>query len=95
MPSPVEQDSLLWGPLPTVAQVEALIRATTYSYEAGEYPANLDVFTQRFTAAPDGGLLEALAFLKRAVALLPASKPVESWHGRCGSTAAGWSNVHD
>lgn len=94
MPSSVAQDSLLWGPLPTVAQVEELIRVTTHSYEAGEYPVGMDEYTTKYVTG-DGGLLNALHQLKRAVALLPASKPVEGWHGKCGSINAGWSNVHD
>lgn len=89
----VAQDSLLWGPLPTVVQVENIIRATTYSYEAGQYPDDMDEYTQRFVTG-DGGLLNSLALLKRALALVGRREVVEGWHGKCGDTSAGWSNAH-
>lgn len=60
---------ILWGPLPTVAQIEEIQRAVSYSYEAGDMPDWLSTYALSYTAG-DGGLLHALAHLKRAVALL-------------------------
>lgn len=73
-------------PLPSVAQVEAVLRATSYSYEAGEYPDDMDEFTEAFVVG-DGGLLKSLICLKRALELLEVERVerarlVEDWHGR-------------
>lgn len=75
------------GRMPSIRQVEAIFDATTYSYEAGEYPPLLDAYTASFVSG-DGGLLNALTFLKRALELLEVERMrrmVEPWHGKAAT----------
>ena len=61
---------MVWESLPTIEQVDELIRITGYSYEAGEYPDEMSDYARAYTDG-DGGLLNALSHLKRALCLLP------------------------
>lgn len=80
------------GPLPSVRQVEAVYDAVAYSYEAGEFPSDMDQYTANFVAG-DGGLLNSLIHLRRALELLEVERDrglrlaikaagVEPWHGQ-------------
>lgn len=62
----------VWDGLPTIEQVEELIRVTGYSYEAGEFPDEMSDYARTYTDG-DGGLLNALSHLKRALYLLPST----------------------
>ncbi|QZD99286.1 hypothetical protein SEA_MOOSTARD_98 [Mycobacterium phage Moostard] len=66
-----------------MAQVEAIYNAVGYSYEAGEFPENMDPYTEAFVVG-DGGLLNALSALKRALCLLDVQR-VERERERAGS----------
>lgn len=55
--------------LPTLEQIDELIRVTAYSYEAGERPDGMSEFAREYTVG-DGGLLNALRDLRYARALL-------------------------
>lgn len=75
------------GPLPSIAQVEAVWDATVFSYEAGDFPDGMDEFTASFVEG-DGGLLNTLAYLRRALELLEVERSLrmaeqlEPWHGK-------------
>ncbi|ASR87138.1 hypothetical protein J4T94_gp078 [Mycobacterium phage Krypton555] len=71
-----------WGPLPTVNQVEAIYQAVGYSYEAGDFPDDMDPYTEAFVVG-DGGLLNALSALKRALCLLDV-QAAERRRGQAG-----------
>lgn len=58
-------------PMPTLAQVDAIIDATAYAYEAGDYPDGMDEFTAAYVVG-DGGLLNALGHLRRTLVILDA-----------------------
>lgn len=60
----------VWDGLPSIEQVEELIRVTGYSYEAGGYPDDMSDYARAYIDG-DGGLLNALSHLKRALFLLP------------------------
>lgn len=56
---------------PTPELVSDALEATAYSYEAGDYPADMPPGVARYVAG-DGGLLNALSDLKQALADLEA-----------------------
>ncbi|QFG10336.1 hypothetical protein J4U00_gp109 [Mycobacterium phage DyoEdafos] len=69
-----------WGPLPTVQEAERAVQFTGWAYEGG-YDTALEIYREKYgdepnfaVDSPDGGLLNALAFLKRALALLPNTR---------------------
>lgn len=64
--------SKVWGGLPTVEQVEEILRVTGYLYEAGGYPDEMSDYARAYVDG-DGGLLNALSHLKRALCLLPGA----------------------
>lgn len=64
--------SKVWDGLPTVEQVEEILRVTGYLYEAGGYPDAMSDYARAYVDG-DGGLLNALSHLKRALCLLPVA----------------------
>lgn len=55
--------------LPTLEQIDELIRVTGYAYQAGGYPDGMSDFARNYTDG-DVGLLNALRDLRYARALL-------------------------